>query len=220
MYETHFLKDDGRLSAETKAHIETVVGEGYGKVHTTLNLIDCNIFFIISEKRILPGECFQESPCDHDSLYMFIDCGIEKRLEDNQQYVTDNLIDHLFGGLYATARAKNIGLTAECGLIEEIISEGFSGHFIAEQNGGQVKPYYTNLQKNEIASLWRHVIDEGAVNNTDIEKWYWGSDKEKIPPLAALSLGYAAVNSYLRQIKRDSGVGLTTPAGRVVATIR
>ena len=66
---------------------------------------------------------------------------------------------------------------------------------------------------------WR-AIDEDAVNNTDIEKWYWGSDKEKIPPLAALSLGYAAVNRYLRQIKSDSGVGLTTPAGRVVATIR
>ena len=129
---------------------------------------------------------------------------MNEKLKTEQKYVTDNLTEHLLGGLYSTARAGHIGLNADCGLLEEVVGEGLAGHFITEYTGNKPKSYYTQIPERDIAALWDRVRQECVVQDADIEKWYWGDEREGIPPLAALTVGYAAVNKYKQKTKATS----------------
>ena len=204
MYQVRFLKDDGRLHINAKEYIEQIVHQLHSGVHEDIGLPECEILFITNAGKILPGECFQESTGDEDSLYMFVDEGVNEKLKTEQKYVTDNLTEHLLGGLYSTARAGHIGLSADCGLLEEVVGEGLAGHFITEYTGNKPKSYYTQIPERDIAALWDRVRQECVVQDADIEKWYWGDEREGIPPLAALTVGYAAVNKYKQKTKATS----------------
>lgn len=176
--------------------------------------------FFLPTQKTFDKEWFQESVDGRDSLYIFVDKAVNKSLKSDPDQVVENLTDHLLAGLYATARTRNINLGPDCGLLEEIVNEGFAGHFMAEQNGGMVKHYYTALSKTEVVDLWGRAQKQCTEKDTNIEKWFWGSKEDKIPPLAALSVGYAVAAHYLQQTGQKSTDALRVSAREVTTVVR
>ena len=222
MYNTNFLQDGGRLEKRVKQCIEETVEQTHYTMHQILHFDDCDLIFITNAKKVVSGEYFHESPCDPDQLYIFVSEAVNEVVEKDPQRVKDNLTDHLHSGLYATARAAQIGLDADCGLLEEVISEGLAGHFMREQSSsGKVKPHFTSLKKQEVEELWKRIQDE-CLNekNSTIERWFQGSDTEHIPPRAGTIVGYAVVGDYLKKVGGDSKAALSTPAADIAAVLR
>lgn len=228
MYKTHFLKGAIVPTETVKQHIEETVREVFEQVHKGLNLEECEILFTHNPKKIQEGELFGGFPCDSASCYVcFAGDALERETRDNPERVRKNLTEHLLNILYATARTKHINLETDCGLLEEIIGEGLAARFTVEMTASEPKPWHTQLSDTDIDRLWKEVRAECAEENTrtgkdrmerhrNIEKWFRGNSEENIPPLTALALGFATVETYLNRTGKNSVETITVPAENII----
>ena len=137
MYTIHFLTEGQEISDEGRGIIEGVVRAVYERVHRMLDLPECDVFFSLSKKRVFAGEIFGESLNDESSCYVFVDWEAFLRgVSDDSDGVARNFAEHLYAGLYATARIRRTGVGSDCGLLEEIVGEGLAGHFMSEMGDG------------------------------------------------------------------------------------
>lgn len=164
------------------------------------------------------GEMFLGSSYDESAIHLFADVEtIHKTILNNKTVVTKNIEEHCYRSLYTTARTKHIGLDADCGLLEEVINEGLAEIFVTEKMSTKPKSRFTQLPKKEIERLWEKIKSEHSTASLhqNVEKWFWGDEKEKIPPFTACAVGYAIANAYLSPFKKRSCEALTTPAKHI-----
>ena len=213
MQGVYFLKDDGALALQTKEAIETLLKQCLTKALPLLRCQECAIVFITNTDKVPSGAWFHTLPGEGDAVYMFISTGINEGIQNTPDAVEENLYDTLLGGLYTVCRARSIGLSAECGVLEEIIDSGFATHFVREQGSKKARALepaeLTTEQTKRLTLLLKQECEKG---NTNVEKWFFGSEEEAIPPQAGRTLGTLLVGKYLQEHKCSSRVGLTTRA--------
>jgi len=218
MYKTHFLKNDATTLNEEAQHIITqTVEETYRVVHEELNLKECEVLVAVNAKRVSNNEMFFGLSYDETAMYLFADAdAIHSTLLKNKEKIAKNITEHCCRGLYTTARTQHIGLDAHCGLLEEVINEGLAEIFVTEKLSVQPKSHCTQFSKEEVKRLWEKIKNEhNATTPPNIEKWFWGSEEESIPPLTACAIGYAIANAYLAPYKKKSCEALTVPAKHI-----
>ena len=213
MYTIHFLQDSGIVESDRR-HIESVAQKIHWDIRDSLGMEKCEIFFGSNRDKVLQGEVFQSFLCDADSFYVYVDNDALRAA--GQSECDANLIDHLYGGLYATARIRCMNLRSDCGLQEEAVGEGLSAHFVCEQLGRKPKPHHTQLSRERADDLLRAMRDE-SMRGGSYEKWFRGSRDEGIPPLAAHALGFIAVGTYLEKRKKTSVRAIATPADEILS---
>ena len=213
MYTVHFLKGERRLDDSLKSIIESTTSEVYQEVHQKLALPSCEIFVLADPNRVIDGEMFREFLNDAESCYIFVnDTEAHRATQEDPSTIVQNYTEHLCAALYSTARILHTGVTDDCGLLEEVINEGLAGHFMSEVVGGTPKKYYIALSEKQIKMLWKQVLDECSKTTADTDKWFWGSEAEQIPPLAAFSIGFSAAARVLKKTGGSSVDMLRTPA--------
>ncbi len=217
MYRIHFLKNNiTTLKKVAQDIIAQTIDQIYKEAHNDLNLTECEVLISTNPKKMLDSEMFFGSSCDETAIYLFADVDtIHKALPSNKNIITKNITEHCYRSLYTTARTKHIGLDADCGLLEEVINEGLAETFVTEKMSAKPKGRFTQLPKKEIKRLWEKIKSEHSTSSPDIEKWFWGNEKEKIPPFTACSVGYAIATAYLSPFKKKSYEALTTPAKNI-----
>ena len=218
MYRTHFLKNNTTtIKKDVQSIITQVIDQIYRRTHNDLGLPECEIIISTNPKKIRNGEMFSGSSYDETAIHLFADTdAIHKTVSNDKNRIIENITEHCYRSLYTTARTKHIGLDADCGLLEEVINEGLAEIFVTEKMDTEPKKRFTQLPKKEIERLWGKIKSEhNAMPYPDIEKWFWGNEKEKIPPFTACSVGYAIATAYLSPFKKKSYEALTTPAKQI-----
>ena len=217
MYTTHFLQGKGVLSKDVQHLVEQSVLKVYGEVYEDLKFEDCSVFVAVNPKKILNGEMFLGFSYDHDAIYLFADdAELNRKIFIDRDQIKLDAAEHLYRSLYATARARHMGLDADCGLIEEVISEGLSEKFVTEKMSVRPRGRYVQFSEAEIKRLWEKMKSEFDDVYPDVEKWFWGNDSEGVPPFTACSVGFAVVEAYLDGIKKGSVDALVTSARDMV----
>ena len=217
MYETHFLKNNTKtLEKKAQDIITQTIEQIYREVHNDLSLTECKVLISTNAKKMLKDEMFFGSSYDESAIYLFADAEtIHRTLQNNESGIIKNITEHCYRSLYTTARTKHIGLEADCGLLEEVINEGLAEIFVTEKMSVKPKRRFTQLSEGEIRRLWEEIKNEHSAAFPNIEKWFWGNEKEKIPPFTACSVGYAIAVAYLAPFQKKSCEALTTPAKQI-----
>lgn len=212
MYKVYFLQDN-TIDKGYCDHIEAVVQDVYQHIHKVLGVESCEIIVSSQRSSLFGGELFRSFLCDADSFYLY---GNSEMIQSaSREAITTNLKEHLYNGLYATARICRLGLAVDCGLREEVVGEGLSAHFVCEQLGKKPSTWYTHLEKEKIPAFLTTMRSE-APGNGLYEKWFRGSEEEGIPPFTAHALGYHAVAAYLKKTRKASIHALGTPAKEIL----
>ena len=214
MYTVHFLEGDTTLTEEAQESIERSVEKVYQKVHTHLNLEECEILVSINTKKIPNEAIFLGSSCEENAMYLFTNADTLHRnlTESNNDLIQNHAMEHCCRGLYTTARTKHIGLDIDCGLLEEVIGEGLAEIFAREIMEKNLKNSQNQHPEEEIKQLWEKIKNESKQSAPNSEKWFRGSQEENIPPLSAYTVGQAIADAYLNTIKKKSFEVLTVPA--------
>ncbi|MDE0243205.1 MAG: DUF2268 domain-containing putative Zn-dependent protease [Candidatus Kaiserbacteria bacterium] len=208
MYVVHVLQDSG-ISEKDRVYIESVVEGVYKAMQDVLSMEECAILFSANAHKVQPGEIFQSFLCDESSFYVFVNLDALSRA--GKKEITANLTEHLYNGLYATARVRCMNLDADCGLREEVIGEGLSAHFVCEMTRRKPKPYYTHLHEEEVQTFLQ-AMRHDAAKDVSYEKWFRGSREEGIPSHTIHAVGFSLVDMYLKKTKLTSVRALETPA--------
>lgn len=211
MYAVHILQDSG-ISEKDQSQIESTVGEVHSAMQEVLSIEECDILFTSNAKKVQPGEIFQSFLCDASSFYVFVD--VESLSRAGNKEIATNLVEHLYNGLYATARIRCIHLDVDCGLKEEVIGEGLSAHFVCEMVGRRPRSHYTQLREEEVEAFLR-AMQSDAILDAPYEKWFRGSEEEGIPPYALHAVGFSLVDTYLKKTRQTSVHALETPAATI-----
>ena len=193
--------------------MERSVLKVYEDVHEELDLEECSVFVLANQKKIPDGDMFLGFPYDQTAVYLFFDGDLVREVvSHDREMVEQSVTEHLYRSLYATARAKHMGLGADCGLLEEAVIEGLSEIFVTEKMFTDPRERYILFSKERIKQLWEKMRLEFDEMSPDIEKWFWGSESENLPPLTACSVGFAIAEAYLDIVKKESVEVLTVPA--------
>ena len=220
MYKTHFLKNKNEINEEAKVCMQKSVEEVQKQIYSELALEECDILIATNPKKVMKEEMVQGFPGDQGSMYLMVDDkALEKQMKKDPKEVIKNVKEHLCGGLYLTARAKHLGIEADCGLLEEIVGEGLAEHYAAQKTGREPKEQYRALTKKDIQRLWKQIKKEVMNPKIDVEKWFRGDKEENIPPHAALPLGFAATEIYFKKTGKNSLNSITISAKEIADSI-
>ena len=216
MYVTHFLQGESALAKDSQQAIEELIVRVYEAVHEEIDLDECVVLVTVNSKRVSEGDVFLGLPYDRSTVYLFTDGTMVHRcVSGDFERFERSATEHLYRSLYATARAEHIGFDYDCGLLEEVITEGLSEIFVTEKMSAEPKGHYTQFSDEKIRMLWERMKSDFDVDHPDIEKWFRGNEGEEIPPFTACSIGFAVATAYLNAVKKRSVDALIVPAREV-----
>lgn len=221
MYMVHFLSGERPLGERVREVITHSSSAVYSLVSEEIDLTDCEIFAVSNTARVRDGDLFFGLSYDQSSVYLFVnDDAVHSAIssEDGRRVAESSVAKHLCRSLYGVARAKHIGLDADCGLLEEVVNEGLSEKFVVERLSVDPHERYTRLPDTEVKRLWERMCDDrDNYSPGAVEKWFRGDAGEGVPPFAACSVGFAIATAYLDATKQTSVDALTTVARDVIA---
>ena len=216
MYEIHFLASEERLEDSLQEAIREIVEEVYSNMHTLLSLKECKINFIVKKNSDDPN-VFRVFGGDVDSFYISVDrVSALTLLDSDKEVFTKGLSEHLYSGLYETARANKLENTVGDCLFDEVIEAGLVAHFIEEVTGSRQK-HHDSISPEELSEM-KEKLREICANGLecDINSWFKGSDSENLPPQAVSIVGYHIVDTYLSKGDIKSTDVLGVPACKFV----
>lgn len=213
MYTTHFLQGEHTLKDDVRRVVEHTISKVCRKVGKDLNIDNCEVFVAANAKKIPQGDMFLGFSYDQAGVYLFVRAEIlEQKITSHRELIEQEISEHVYRSLYTTARARHMNLGADCGLLEEVVSEGLSETFVTEMMSSSPKKRYVQFSDEEISAFWKRMGAEFDSASPDIERWFLGSEHEGIPPFTACSIGFAVAGAYLTNERKGSTGALTTPA--------
>ena len=213
MYTVHFLQGETSLDKGVCQIIEQTVARVCEDVRTDISLEACEVLVTVNPKKVFEGDMFLGLSYDDTAIYLFADAAAAHHAAPTDAgAVAAQVAEHCYRSLYTTARTRHIGLGPDCGLLEEVVNEGLSEIFVTERMSAEPKQRFVQFSDAEIKRLWGKMKGEFDDAVPSVEKWFWGSEEDAVPPLTACSVGYAIAAAYLASRKKKSSQALTTPA--------
>ena len=209
MYNIHFLADTSYISTDVQDVIRKSVDRVYGEVSELLSLKDCSV--LVKENVNIPNDIvFDSYTGDAEGFYIMINPKtIEGFVQKGEDFIYENIKEHVLAGLYATNRSQHHEKEDSYTLLEEIVEEGLIAHFI-EEIQGRKDSFHDKMSVSEIDTLYERMKVECKNKDCNINDWFSGTD-DGIPEKAVRIVGYRVVNNYLSKHNLKSTDVITVP---------
>ena len=196
----HILNASGALGT-VATFIEDEFTKSLKKISSALSVSDVDVVVYDNSKGVIPEVGIGGYSPNGHVMFLYLDATSSILKKTIQEQLKKTLAHEL----HHCMRWRNPGYGKT--LLEALVSEGLADHFDLEVNGGNLQPWCTALDKEEMATFFRKAEREYYAKKYDHRAWFYGSTKE-IPRWTGYTLGFDLIKKYLAKYPGESVASL------------
>ncbi len=187
----HILNASGLLSSVTK-QIEDEFAKSLIKISDKLPISDVDVAIYNNPRGTISELGIGGYTPNGHLVFVYLD----SKFPNIKRVIKEQLKRTLAHELHHCLRWRNPGYGKT--LLEALLTEGLADHFDLEVNGGDLEPWCTALNREEIVAFIKRAKIEYDNKSYDHRAWFFGSKEKSIPRWTGYALGFTLVENYLK----------------------